>query len=479
MGEGGGLAGPERIATGAGDGSAGVDFQGPPRTMFGPFVVLPRPLRFQRAPFPMTRPDTVIILAAGQGTRMKTGWAKVMAPLCGRPMIAWVVDLALALEPKRVLVVVGYKADDVRKALEGLDPKGRIRTVEQTEQKGTGHAVQCCLPELGADPGRVVLLYGDMPLLRAESLELLCTEQAATERGMTLLTAQPANPRGFGRIVRGADDSVARIVEEKDATTGERTLREVNLGVYCFDGRFLVESLPKLSNQNAQGEYYVTDVVGMFSAAGRRVLPVEITDEREAIGVNTLVHLAEARAAVQERILESHLLAGVYIEDPRTTFIAHGVTIGAGTHVAPCSVIEKGCKIGAGCHIGPFAHIGENTTLDDGAEIGNFTETKRSHLGKKSKAKHLAYIGDAEIGERVNIGAGTVFANYDGAHKHKTKIADRSFLGCGTVLVAPCSTGEGATTGANSVVTHGSHVGAGELWVGVPAKAKARRGKGA
>jgi bifunctional UDP-N-acetylglucosamine pyrophosphorylase/glucosamine-1-phosphate N-acetyltransferase len=279
--------------------------------------------------------------------------------------------------------------------------------------------------------------------------------------------------------VRGADDSVARIVEEKDATTGERTLREVNLGVYCFDGRFLVESLPKLSNHNAQREYYVTDAVGMFSAAGRRVLPVEITDEREAIGVNTLVHLAEARVAVQERILEAHLLAGVYIEDPRTTYIAHGVTIGAGTHVAPCSVIDRGCRIGAGCHIGPFAHVGENTTLDDGAEIGNFTETKRSHLGRKSKAKHLAYIGDAEIGERVNVGAGTVFANYDGTHKHKTRIADRSFLGCGTVLVAPCSTGEGATTGANSVVTHGSHVGAGELWVGVPAKAKARRGKGA
>jgi len=426
----------------------------------------------------MSRPDTVIILAAGQGTRMKTGWAKVMAPLCGRPMIAWVVELALALEPKRVLVVVGYKADEVTAALAGLDPKGRIRTVVQAEQKGTGHAVQCCLPELQGDPGRVVLLYGDMPLLAAESLELLCIEQAATKDGMALLTARPANPRGFGRIVRGADDSVARIVEEKDATKGERTLREVNLGVYCFDGSFLVESLPKLSNANAQREYYVTDVVGMFAHAGRRVLPVEITDEREAIGVNTLVHLSEARAALQQRIVETHMLAGVFVEDPATTYIAHGVTIGAGTHIAPCSVIEKGCAIGAGCHIGPFAHIGEDTTLADGAEIGNFTETKRSRIGKKSKAKHLAYIGDAEIGERVNVGAGTVFANYDGAKKHKTSVGDRSFLGCGTVLVAPCSTGEGATTGANAVVTHGSHVGAGELWVGVPAKAKARRKSG-
>lgn len=426
----------------------------------------------------MSRPDTVIILAAGQGTRMRTGWAKVMAPLCGRPMIAWVVDQALALDPARILVVVGYRGDEVAAAVAKLDPRGRIRIVQQAEQKGTGHAVQCCLPELGEQPGRVVLLYGDMPLLRPESLERLCAEQAATHDGVALLTAKPAEPRGFGRIVRAADGRVARIVEEKDASAGEKTIREVNLGVYAFDGAFLVQSLPKLRADNAQREYYITDEIAMFANAGRAVVAVELEDEHEAIGVNTLVHLAEARAALQARILEAHLLAGVYIEDPATTYVAHGVTIGAGTMIAPCSVIEKDCVIGAGCHIGPFAHIGERTILEDGAEIGNFTETKRSVLGKKSKAKHLAYIGDARIGERVNIGAGTVFANYDGAHKHVTTVADKTFLGCGTVLVAPCSTGEGAVTGANSVVTHGSHVGAGELWVGVPAKPKRRRNAG-
>ncbi|MCC7012648.1 MAG: bifunctional N-acetylglucosamine-1-phosphate uridyltransferase/glucosamine-1-phosphate acetyltransferase [Planctomycetes bacterium] len=426
----------------------------------------------------MARPDTVIILAAGQGTRMKTGWAKVMAPLCGQPMIAWVVAQALALEPRRILVVVGYRGDEVAAAVANLDPQGRIVTVVQAEQKGTGHAVQCCLPELGPDPGRVVLLYGDMPLLRTESLELLCTEQAATHDGVALLTASPSDPRGFGRIVRAADGSVARIVEEKDASSGERTIREVNLGVYAFDGKFLVHALPRLEANNAQREYYVTDVVAQFARDGRKALPVELGDVSEAIGVNTLVHLAEARAALQRRILEGHMLAGVFIEDPATTYIAHGVKIGAGTHIAPCSVIDRGCVIGAGCRIGPFAHLGERTTLDDGAEIGNFTETKRAHLGKKSKAKHLAYIGDAELGERVNVGAGTVFANYDGKHKHTTRVADHSFLGCGTVLVAPCSVGAGATTGANAVVTRGTQVGAGELWVGVPAKSKGRKNAG-
>jgi bifunctional UDP-N-acetylglucosamine pyrophosphorylase/glucosamine-1-phosphate N-acetyltransferase len=393
-------------------------------------------------------------------------------------MLAWVVDQALALDPARILVVVGYRGDEVAAALKGLDARGRIKSVLQSEQRGTGHAVQCCASELGAQPGQVVLLYGDMPLLRPASLERLCAEQRASKDGVALLTARPADPRGFGRIVRTEAGSVARIVEEKDASTGEKSIREVNLGVYAFDGAFLAAALPRLQANNAQRELYVTDVVGMFANAGRAASAVELDDEREAIGVNTLAHLAEARAALQARINDAHMQAGVFIEDPATTYIAHGVTIGAGTHIAPCSVIEAHCSIGANCHIGPFAHVGERTTLADGAEIGNFTETKRSKLGAQSKAKHLAYIGDAEIGERVNVGAGTVFANYDGKQKHVTRVADKSFLGCGTVLVAPCSTGEGAITGANAVVTHGSHVGAGELWVGVPAKAKHRKGAG-
>jgi bifunctional UDP-N-acetylglucosamine pyrophosphorylase/glucosamine-1-phosphate N-acetyltransferase len=424
----------------------------------------------------MSRPDTVIVLAAGQGTRMKTGWAKVMAPLCGRPLIAWVLDQALALEPRRVLVVVGYRADEVRKAVEKHPAGGAtIECVLQDEQRGTGHAVQCCLPQLADARGPVVLLYGDMPLLATESLKALCETQVGTANGMALLTARPRDPRGFGRIVRGAGGAVQRIVEEKDADAATRAIDEVNLGVYCFDAALLRDALPKLQPNNAQRELYVTDVVASFVAAGRVARAVEVADEREAIGINTLKHLAEARTALQERILDEHLARGVYIEDPSTTVIDHGVKIGAATTIEPCTVIRAGAVIGERCHVGPFAHIGPDTTLDDGAEIGNFVETKRSRIGAKTKAKHLAYIGDGRIGARCNIGAGTIFANYDGKTKSITTVHDGAFVGSGSVLVAPCEIGAGAYTGAGAVVTRNSRVEPGAVWVGVPARPLARR----
>ena len=418
----------------------------------------------------MPAPDTVIILAAGQGTRMKTGWAKVMAPLCGRPLIAWVVDQALALNPKRVLVVVGYKADEVRKAIAGLDARGRIATVVQSEQRGTGHAVQCCLPELGPNPGVVVLLYGDMPLLEPASLEHLCAARETTGGGAALLTSQPGDPRGFGRIVRDQGGDVQRIVEERDANADVKSIREVNLGVYAFDGRALVSMLPRLKNDNAQREFDVTDVIEMFVREQRRVVAVDVADERETIGVNTLAHLSEARVALQQRLLEKHMAAGVFIEDPATTYIDWGVEIGAATRVLPCTVIRSGVKIGAHCEVGPFTHLRSGTVLDDGAEVGNFVEVKNSRLGSHSKAKHLSYLGDGQVGSRVNIGAGTIFANYDGVAKHTTTVADKSFVGSGSVLVAPCTLGEGAITGAGAVVTRNSQVPAGATWVGVPAK---------
>jgi len=419
----------------------------------------------------MSRPDTVIVLAAGQGTRMKTGWAKVMAPLCGRPLIAWVLDQALALQPRRVLVVIGYRADEVRKAVEKhAGGSAAIECVLQPEQRGTGHAVQCCLPQLSDVGGPVVLLYGDMPLLATSSLTRLCEEQQASAGGMALLTARPSDPRGFGRIVRGARGDVQRIVEEKDADAATRALDEVNLGVYCFDAGLLREALPQLRPNNAQRELYVTDVVAHFVAAGRSVRSVEVADELEAIGINTLQHLAQARAAAQERIVAEHLARGVFIEDPATTYIDHGVTIGAGTTIEPCSIIRAGAVIGAGCHVGPFAHIGPDTTLEDGAEIGNFVETKRSRIGAKTKAKHLAYIGDGRIGARCNIGAGTIFANYDGKTKSVTTVQDGAFVGSGSVLVAPCEIGAGAYTGAGAVVTRNSKLAPGAVWVGVPAR---------
>jgi len=425
----------------------------------------------------MSRPDTVVILAAGQGTRMRTGWAKVLAPLCGRPLIAWVVEAALALDPARVLVVVGYKAGDVEKAVAGLDPKGRVRCVLQEPQNGTGHALQVCLPELGRDPGTTLVLYGDMPLLESASLAALCDARALAACDAALLTAFVESPRGFGRIVRGTAERFERIVEERDATPEQRALDEVNLGVYAFEGQALVRELPKLGKANAQGEYYLTDVVGALVAAGRPVATRALEDEVEAIGVNTLAHLAEARAAMQDRLLEAHLAAGVYIEDPASTFIDHGVSIGPRTRILPCTVIRSGVVIGSDCEVGPFTHLRAGTVLEDGAEIGNFTEAKQTRLGAHAKAKHLSYLGDAQIGARANIGAGTIFANYDGKTKRTSRVEEESFVGSGTILVAPCEVGRGATTGAGAVVVKDTRIPPGETWVGVPARSLARRAK--
>lgn len=427
---------------------------------------------------PPTRAGSVVVLAAGQGKRMRSARPKVLHPLCGRSMLAWVIDQALALAPERVVLVVGHGADDVERSLADHPERARFTFVRQEPQLGTGHALQCCLPALGANPGRTVVLYGDMPLLRVESVRALVAEQkAGGEGGLALLTALADEPRGFGRIVRDPrTGALQRIVEERDCTPGQREIDEVNLGVYCFDGRALVAALPRLTNDNAQKEYYLTDVLALFVAEGRKVTSVELEDASEGIGVNTLSQLAEARAEIQLRILEEHLENGVYIEDPHSTYIDHGVAIGAGTRILPCTVIRAGVSIGAGCEVGPFTQLRAGTMLEDGAEIGNFTECKNARIGAHTKAKHLAYIGDAVLGARVNIGAGTIFANYDGRAKHESRVGDQAFIGSGTVVVAPNTIGAGATTGAGAVLTKNAGVGAGEVWIGVPARKLERTG---
>ena len=425
-------------------------------------------------------PITVVILAAGLGKRMKSDKPKVLAPLCGRPMISWVLDAAAALAPKRVLLVVGHGKELVEEALEAHGQKKGVTLVHQKEQLGTGHAVQVCLPALGKNPGRVVVLYGDMPLLGSATLAgLLEIQERAAPGGAAILTACPQNARGFGRVLRGPNGTVERIVEEKDCTPAQKAIEEVNTGVYVFDGKALVDALPRLSNDNAQKEYYLTDVVALTAASGLPVAAHETEELDEIIGVNNLAHLSEARWALQQRILEQHLLNGVGIEDPATTTIDHGVEIGPGTRILPCTVIRGGVKIGAHCEVGPFTQLRAGTVLEDGAEVGNFTECKNARVGKHTKAKHLAYLGDVTLGERANVGAGTIFANYDGKLKHKSVVGDGAFLGSGTVVVAPNSIGARATTGAGAVVTRGSAVGAGETWVGVPARRLERKKTGA
>jgi bifunctional UDP-N-acetylglucosamine pyrophosphorylase/glucosamine-1-phosphate N-acetyltransferase len=413
----------------------------------------------------------VVILAAGQGKRMKSARAKVLHPLCGRPMIAWVVEQALAIDPDRILIVVGHGADEVEGALRATGQFDRVQLVLQEPQLGTGHALQCCSKKLFPVSNRVVVLYGDMPLLRARSVsELLGIHAASADTGAAILTACPIDPRGFGRILRDEEGVVQGIVEERDATPEEREIDEVNLGVYVFDGPALAEALPMLSKANDQGEYYLTDVIGTFVEAGRPVVATPVEDEAESIGVNTLAHLAEARDALQMRILERHLENGVQIEDPHTTVIDHGVQIGAGTRILPCTVLRSGVRIGTGCEVGPFSHLRAGTVLEDGAEIGNFTECKNSSVGSHAKAKHLAYLGDATIGAGTNVGAGTIFANYDGVAKHRTLVGKKAFLGSGTVVVAPNRIGDRATTGAGAILRKNSNVPAGEIWVGIPAR---------
>lgn len=421
---------------------------------------------------------TVVILAAGQGTRMRSTLPKVLHPLCGRMMLGYVVDQALSLEPSSVQIVVGKGAEEVERRVRGAFGERPFGFVRQAEQRGTGHAVQCALPSLGGGPALV--LYGDMPLLRSETLRKLCDLRARSGAAAALLTSWPDDPRGFGRIVRNSSgESVERIVEERDATPDERAIREVNAGVYSFAPGVLQEFVPSVKDENAQGEFYLTDVAAALVAAGREVLPLVVDDIEETIGVNTLRHLAEARAAIQFRILERHLEAGVQIEDPSTTFVDWNVEIGEGTTIFPCTVIRGPARIGKGCEVGPFTHLRPGTVLADQSEVGNFTETKNAVVGRGTKAKHLSYLGDVDIGTDVNIGAGTIVANYDGKTKHRTLIGDRAFVGSGSILVAPVEVGADATTGGGAVVTRNSKVSPGETWVGVPARPLIRRSEDA
>jgi bifunctional UDP-N-acetylglucosamine pyrophosphorylase/glucosamine-1-phosphate N-acetyltransferase len=419
----------------------------------------------------MTSGTTVVILAAGKGTRMKSETPKCLHELCGRSMLGWVLGAAEGLSPDRIVVVVGHGAAEVEAAARRELPGVDLQFVLQEPQLGTGHALQVAAPALG-ETERVVVTYGDMPLLSTESMQSLVDAQmgAGAPGAVSILTAIIDDPTGYGRIIRREDGSFERIVEHKDASEEERMVNETNLGVYCFDRGTLDGDLERLDNNNAQGEYYITDLVGMADAGGRPVLPLVLEDAGEAQGVNDLGQLAEVRWQVQMRILEGHMAAGVRIMDPATTFIDHGVEIGCGTEILPCTVIRSGVKVGEGCEVGPFTHLRAGAVLEDTAEVGNFTEMKNSTLGSGSKAKHLSYLGDARIGAKANIGAGTIFANYDGKKKHPTTVGDGAFIGSGSIVVAPNEVPAAATTGAGAVITRSAEMQEGETWVGMPAR---------
>ena len=405
-----------------------------------------------------------VILAAGQGVRMKSRTAKVLHPLLGTPVLHYVLDALAGADIRNITVVVGHQADEVRKSLAGRD----VRFVLQAERRGTADALRRCEGALSGFAGDLLVLCGDVPLLTTETIRRFVEEHRGREAAVSVLTACLDNPGGYGRIVRDPAGNFLRIVEEADAAPAERHIGEINSGLYVFRSPAVFELLTLVTPDNRKGEYYLTDTVALARAAGRTAIAVRVEDPQEVFGINSRADLVAASTVLRWRILQHHLAEGVTVVDPSTTLIERDVVIGADTTVEPFTVIRAGVRIGSGCHVGPFAHLGPGARLDDGAEIGNFVEVKRSTIGARAKAKHLAYLGDAVVGAGANIGAGTITANYDGRAKHPTRIGANASTGANTVLVAPVDLGAGAKTGAGAVVTR--DVPPGAVVAGVPAR---------
>lgn len=424
----------------------------------------------------------LVVLAAGKGTRMKSRLPKVLHEAAGLPLIEYALRAADPLHPHTTIIVVGHEAEQVTAA---IGTRTGLRFALQEPQLGTGHALMQAEPGLRGASGTVVLLYGDVPLLRPATLRSLLSTHVARGATATVLTARVANPHGYGRIVR-KNGRIAAIVEEKDATESERAIDEINSGIYAFDVAPLFDALAALRPVNAQGEYYLTDLVEMYGARGLTVETVTVEDEREITGVNSRKELADVTAILNARRNDALMAAGVTIVDPATAWIGPDVTIGVDTVIHPNVHLEGRTRIGSGCtinasvrivdstiadgaivnnfcvvieshvgsgaRIGPFAHIRPQSAIGEGAHIGNFTEVKKTTIGKGSKANHLSYLGDATIGDGVNVGAGTITCNYDGAHKHRTVIEDGAFIGSDTQLVAPVTVHAGAYVGTGTTI---------------------------
>ena len=392
-------------------------------------------------------PLAVVVLAGGLGKRLGLGVPKVMAPLCGAPSLDYVLDAAAALNPVRTLVVVCHRREVIQ---EHLAPRQDVETVDQGEALGTGHAVQKAAAVLQGFDGDVLVLFGDGPLVRSQTLAGMLAQHRDRRPACTMFTGQLGDPSGYGRIVRHDDGSLKEVVEHKDADAETLRIQEVHCGLAVFSAKSLFPALSRLDCDNAQGEYYLTDTYHLMQEDGGRVELTVLEDFEEAMGFNTSADLLEIRRRMRHRILAAHQAAGVHIEDPDTVFIDRQVEIGAGTHVLPFTVIRGPVRIGRDCEVGPFTHLRAGAALEDGAEVGNFVEVKNSTLGPGVKAKHLTYLGDTDVGSKVNVGAGTITCNYDGALKHRTVIEDGAFIGSGVELVAPITVKSGAYIGSGS-----------------------------
>jgi bifunctional UDP-N-acetylglucosamine pyrophosphorylase/glucosamine-1-phosphate N-acetyltransferase len=421
-----------------------------------------------------------IVLAAGQGKRMKSKKYKVLHPVCGKPMVGHVTDALKQAGIDRTLVIVGHGADAVRDYL-----GEQAEYVMQHEQLGTGHAVLQAAPVLAEEEGLSIIVCGDTPLIQAATITRLAEVHEHSGAAATILTAEVEDPTGYGRIIRGENGEVARIVEHKDCTAEEAAVREINTGTYVFDNRKLFAALQQVTNHNAQGEYYLTDVFRILNDQGERIAALCIEDVAETIGVNDRVALAEAERYMRERIVNRHMLSGVTIIDPAHTYIESEVEIGADTTIYPGTILRGRTVIGEDCIIGPnaditdsrigdgvsiryavlqeasvdsrttvgpYAYLRPGSEVGSDARIGDFVELKNAKIGNGSKVPHLSYVGDAEVGEHVNIGCGAITANYDGVNKSRTIIKDHAFIGSNSNLIAPVTIGEGAYVVAGSTI---------------------------
>lgn len=424
---------------------------------------------------------TSVILAAGMGTRMKSKMPKVLHKVCGKPLSKWVIDASEAAGADKVCAVVGHKAETVKEVLGDV-----CEFALQTEQKGTGHAVMQAIDVIKNSKGEVVILNGDTPLITAETINKAIEYHKNNGNQATVITAILDDATGYGRIVRDNDGSVLKIVEQKDASEEEKKINEVNSGMYVFDAQSLVYALDKITPNNAQGEYYLTDTLEILLSAGKKIGGYAISDNDEIRGINDRVQLNEAEKIMQKRINEYHMRNGVTMRNPESVYIEDGVEIGNDTEICQNVTIKSGTKIGSDCvigsgsmldravihdgvdvlssvilesevdegtHVGPFAYIRPNCHVGKEVKVGDFVELKNSNIDDGTKISHLTYIGDSDVGKRVNFGCGTVTCNYDGKKKYRTTIGDDCFVGCNTNFVSPINVGDGVYIAAGSTIT--------------------------
>ena len=405
---------------------------------------------------------------------MKSARSKVLHEVCGKTILAYVLDACREAGIEDLVVVVGHARDQVMEAF--ADAKD-ITWVVQEPQQGTAHAVMVARDAMKGFKGDLVVLVGDAPLVRGETVRALLEAHRREKADATLVTAVLEDPKWFGRIVRDRKGNLRGIVEAKDATAKERAIKEVNPSFYAFRWPALERVLGRITNKNAKDEYYLTDAIGLLIKGGAKAVAVPAAEPEEVEAVNSREDLAVVAGLARQRMLGRLMAEGVTIEDPATTYIDWDVTVGSETRIGPCTVIHGPARIGKNCRVGPLAHLRPGTVLEDGAEVGAFVETKEAHLGSEVCVRHHAYLGDCKVGARTNIGAGTLTANSDGRKKYRTKIGKDVSIGTGTVLVAPTSVGDGGRTGAGSVVTKAHPVPAGETYVGVPAKPHPRKSR--